>query len=80
MTRTHDPYSYELGQLVSSSDEYWVWFPYLLDRVLLISYMIYTYDLRLYKLEQPMSSNDTEFDSYTYWVAWQRTDTFPSEP
>lgn len=60
VTQTHDPYSCELWQLVSSSDEYWVWFQYLLGRVLLISYMIYTHD----KLEQLMSSDDVEFDSY----------------
>jgi len=41
-------------------------------------YVTRTHGRRSYELEQLASSDDTESDSYTYWVPLQRTDTFAS--
>jgi hypothetical protein len=39
VTRTHDPYSYKLEQLVSRDDKYGVWFQYVLSHGLCILYV-----------------------------------------
>jgi len=76
MTCTHDSYSYKLGQLASSNDEYRVRFQYILGHTLRISYVNRTHDPCSYELEQLASSDDTESYSYTYWVPLQRMGTF----
>ena len=67
ITWTRNPYTSELGQLMSS-DEYVVWFYYVLGHTTRISYVIWTHDPCSYKLEQLASIDDTETDFYMYWV------------